>query len=593
MNNIISNNAYGILGLLPNASQKEISRRVKEIEKYLQIDENPQYDFDFGYYNNSRTLQSVHDAFFNISNINNQIMHHFFRVYASDEQQLDNLNYIADNFDSGAISSVYHSNQSKNLIIDKNIAISLTLLLIKGIDENIEFLSNACIDLWHSILVNEKYLKDYKKVFLLDDEVGIEDSLLDDLKDSIIKELTQVFSDISKQYCDNQILSRFIDKFQLNDNIFNLDTVEEIYNNIHKTIKIMDSMNISEDGIFDDNEKRTLKECLQTFQDEFNKLIELGLYDNEKTIILRDLVATKIRIQILDLFNNLDEDSVALNLMRFSLYIVGTEGLKEKLMDELNVIKKYNNPLDTITINKNTTLKLYNKYIKINEKQISFDEIQSVSFLLHTTRTNGFETERTYYFDLGTEDDLYNLTQNTGMFTNKKEAENNYYKLINFANFIIPIISEKLYNTLMCDKTLRMDTLYLRKDCYYIRKWNGDKYVRISKKLPKPVIKEGEVYLFDENGYEFFKCSLNLSNANVLYDLVTKLIESNDNCKKREVFSICPLYSLHIFNPEEETEEQRKKVYRDDFFSDLTSWIGAAIGFAFIGGFIYMLISGK
>ena len=41
------------------------------------------------------------------------------------------------------------------------------------------------------------------------------------------------FSDISKFYNNNQILSEFINKFQLNDTIFSLDTVEEIYNNIH------------------------------------------------------------------------------------------------------------------------------------------------------------------------------------------------------------------------------------------------------------------------------------------------------------------------------------------------------------------------
>lgn len=339
MNNIICNNAYGILGLLPNASQKEISRRVKEIEKYLQIDENPQYDFDYGYYNKNRTLQNIHDAFFNISNINNQVMHHFFRVYASNEQQLNNLHTIANNFTPDTIKSICDSVQNRNLIIDKNIAILLALLLLTGINENVEFLSNACIDLWHLILNNEKYLKDYKRVFLLDDEVGIEETLLDNLKEPIVKELTQIFSDISKLYNDNQILSRFIDKFQLNDNIFHLDTVEEIYDNIYKSIKIMDSMNISEDGIFDDNEKRTLKQCLQTFQDEFNKLIDLGLYDNEKTIILRDLVATKIRIQILDLYNNLSENKTALKLMQFALYIVGTNGLKDKLSDELNSIE--------------------------------------------------------------------------------------------------------------------------------------------------------------------------------------------------------------------------------------------------------------
>lgn len=41
MDNIILNNGYGILGLLPNSNQKDISRRIKEIEKLSKIGEFP------------------------------------------------------------------------------------------------------------------------------------------------------------------------------------------------------------------------------------------------------------------------------------------------------------------------------------------------------------------------------------------------------------------------------------------------------------------------------------------------------------------------------------------------------------------------
>ena len=66
-------------------------------------------------------------------------------------------------------------------------AISLSLLLMTGISENLETLSNACIDLWHTILNDEKYLNDYKRIFFLDDEVGIDESLLDNLKDPLLR----------------------------------------------------------------------------------------------------------------------------------------------------------------------------------------------------------------------------------------------------------------------------------------------------------------------------------------------------------------------------------------------------------------------
>ena len=49
MTNAIFNNAYGVLGLLPNATQNEIKRRVKELERRLQIGEEIEpYEYDFG-----------------------------------------------------------------------------------------------------------------------------------------------------------------------------------------------------------------------------------------------------------------------------------------------------------------------------------------------------------------------------------------------------------------------------------------------------------------------------------------------------------------------------------------------------------------
>ncbi len=312
MNNIIYNNAYGILGLLPNASQKELSRRLKEIEKFISIEESPSYSYDYNIYDKERNSQSVHNAFLGISNVNSQLLHYFFRAYANSEKQIEILNNIEKEFTYENITNIYKNSDRNTFIFDKNIAIALSILIMSKNVENLEKAATLCINIWHSIIYDEKYIKDFKKIFLLDDELGIDEAILDDIEERLITELTKVFSDISKKYDNNQILSLFIDKFELSNNTFDIDTVEKIYTDIHKNVEMMDSMDISADGIFDDQKKILLKKCLNSFQDNFNKLIELGLYDNEKTVILRDLVATKIRIQILDLFNNLDEDEVAL-----------------------------------------------------------------------------------------------------------------------------------------------------------------------------------------------------------------------------------------------------------------------------------------
>ena len=39
-----------------------------------------------------------------------------------------------------------------------------------------------CIDLWFSILNSKKYKSDYKKIFLLDDELGINENIFDSIE---------------------------------------------------------------------------------------------------------------------------------------------------------------------------------------------------------------------------------------------------------------------------------------------------------------------------------------------------------------------------------------------------------------------------
>ena len=338
--NIIYNNAYGILGLLPNASQKELSRRLKEIEKFISIEEPPSYAYDYNVYDKERTSQTVHNAFLSISNVNSRLLHYFFRIYANSERQIEILNNIEKEFTYKNIVNIYENTYQNTFIFDKNIAITLSILIMHENLVNIEEAAELCINIWHFIVYNEKYIKDFQKMFLLDDEIGIDETILDNIEERLITELTKVFSDISQKYGNNQILAMFIDKFELNNSIFNIDTIEEIYSDIQRNIEIMDSMNISADGIFDNQEKALLKKCLNAFRDNFNKLIDLGLYDNEKTVIIRDLVATKIRIQILDLFNNLAESSTAYKLIQFAIYICGTNGLKEKLQTDMSVIRE-------------------------------------------------------------------------------------------------------------------------------------------------------------------------------------------------------------------------------------------------------------
>lgn len=374
MYDIINNNAYGILGLLPNSTQKEISRRIKEIEKLIQIEEIPSYDYDFNHYSTLRTMQNVKSAFQNISNPKTVLLEYYFRIYTNKENEVAFFESINENFCYETIMEYYNHVDRKSFNLKKNTAILLSLLLLtRHIDDSQEIV-NTSISLWGEILNNSKYLKDFQKIYLLDDEIGFDECLFNNIEETIKSELINIFSNIAKIQKDNDILSKFINEFDLTNRTYVIPQVEDIYKKIDISIQKLNELKISEDGIFDDDEKYIVKQCLNSFQDEFNNLIELGLYDNEKTIILRDLVATTIRIQILDLFNNLQEDEVALKLMQFAVYISGTVSLKTKLNDELNYISS--------NVESSKILEPIHKkidHIEKNIKYISGTELKEIS----------------------------------------------------------------------------------------------------------------------------------------------------------------------------------------------------------------------
>ncbi len=74
----IVENPFHILGLTVSASKKEISRRAKEIQKYLKIDEIPSYKYDLEDIKQYRTENNVHQAKDLLLNRNKHLFYTYF-----------------------------------------------------------------------------------------------------------------------------------------------------------------------------------------------------------------------------------------------------------------------------------------------------------------------------------------------------------------------------------------------------------------------------------------------------------------------------------------------------------------------------------
>lgn len=341
MSNKIIENAYRILGLLPNSTIKEISKRLKNIDKLLKIGDIPDFDFDFNYYNQLRTENNINIIRNVLFNPQEQILHYFFSVYLQSEEQIIQMKEIENNFTLEKLNKYYE--ERSDMISCKNSAILMYLFLYYNKDLKNEWTTQLIeknLVLWYQILFSNQMFKNFKKLYLVDDEIGISEDLLDNVQKEFQQELVNAYSELAEVRNEQEIIPELVKVFKLKDSNIVVKQVEDCYKNIDKSVEILDSMNISEDGVFDDNEKKILKVNLTIIQNNLNILKDYGLYEDSRTIVLRDRIVKIIRKQMLDLHNNLLERDIALKLIEFSIYICGTEGLKLTLAEEKNIIQE-------------------------------------------------------------------------------------------------------------------------------------------------------------------------------------------------------------------------------------------------------------
>lgn len=307
--NLIQNNAFGILGLLSGVANGEIDKRYKELVKLVKIGKVPDYSFDYDYYNKVRNEENIECAYKELSLEDKKLLHSFFRI---------------------KINNIFENDKRAN-------AIKLTFNMLNTSSLDSETLNN-CLDIWKILLSDEK-LSEFKQEYIKNNGVGInEDVLFDNIKTKLLQELIYIFSDISDNLNNDLVIKCFIQKFDIEDVTF--PKVDSIIEEIYKVVDRLNNLKISEDGIFDDNEKRILKDSINDFKNYFEKINYLGLYESSKVKIVRDNVAKCLYAQSNDLNNNLAKYKEALELYNYILPVSGTEGYKIKLQNSKQIVQK-------------------------------------------------------------------------------------------------------------------------------------------------------------------------------------------------------------------------------------------------------------
>lgn len=336
----LKNNSYHILGLDTSVSQRDVLKRSKEIINRLKIDDLPVYDLDLDIFENFRTEESVKEAVQKLSAPKKRIKEYFFWFQIADSVD-EQAAGILKSKNYAEASQVWEHNSekdtAKSLLYKKNLAILHCLLLFK---KNSKTNLTQSMKLWKELLDSDKFWNAFAKVYKLHDELGTSQEIIDEFKSNAISYVADIYTELGHFHNDNAYVAESSKILEAKGVATEKTVLNPIYQSIAEVVDQLESLKVSEDGMIDKKEAQTIKTLIGKLQGEFNKLIEIGLYEDSQSKAIRDRAANAIRVVVLDLHNNLSETDKAIALMNVALKISGTAGLELKVKHDIRVLEE-------------------------------------------------------------------------------------------------------------------------------------------------------------------------------------------------------------------------------------------------------------
>lgn len=315
MSQLFSRNAYSVLGLDTSVSQKEISKRSKEIVNLLKIDETPEYDTDLKSVNSiARDEATVNDAVQRLSSPIKRIQEYFFWFEIENDQDEKNLELLRDNQYDEALER-WQKRAEKSLTAKRNFAIASSILLNHTGYKKYLKLS---IDAWGDVVNSDKFWSHFEKVYALNDEIGTSKSAIDGFRGKVLDYLSDFYTDVSRRKKDNGIYAAFGAAFGTKGQKVQDEILAPIFEQINSASEQLRQLNASQDNKLSSQESMTIRRLVKKIQDLFQEIKDLGLYEDSQSKVMRDKAASAINVVAVDLFNNLDEDAKATALIKIA-----------------------------------------------------------------------------------------------------------------------------------------------------------------------------------------------------------------------------------------------------------------------------------
>jgi len=439
----LKNNAYHILGLDTSSSERDMLKRSKEIINRLRADDTPVYDSDIGLFEDFRTEDMVKDALQRLQSPKKRIKEYFFWFQVADSVDDQAMGQFKVRDFSGAIHTWQDASDgqgAKALFYKKNLAILYCLVLSANNDKG--YLQNS-LALWKDLINSDKFWASFTKVYRLHDEQTASEDVVSDFKVHVVEYLADIYTELHQIHKDSDYIHEFQKIFSAKGEKIEKSVLAPAYEAISRAVEGLEVMEVSKDGSFDKKEAGMIQQLVATVQQELNKLIDLGLYNDSQTKIMRDRSANALRSIALDLHNNLSELGKAQGLHEIAIQLAGTDSLKNKLQTELDQIQKNikDDEENCIVIKLSSyggvTVVLKSSYIESGNKRIFYKDARSISYHAQSRSVNFIPISQNYNYTVASDNETITFSLDSSLHIGEQEHKEAWGRLVGLSEKLI------------------------------------------------------------------------------------------------------------------------------------------------------------
>ena len=545
MTTSLRGNAYHVLGLTGTATAKQILQRSNEIVQRLKIDDVPEYELDIPAFKNFRTEDGVKDALRRLQAPKTRLREYFFWFRIADDIDKNAAAHLGHK-DLDRAVAIWHSASDEQsgggFAHKRNLALALTISLLQGADPVRR--TDLSLAVWASFLDSPKFWNAFAEDYKQDAELLSEEAI-SEFQRNAASDLSDIYAEIQEVRGGGDFVYRFQQLFSARGKKIEENILNPVFHAIQAGIEQLEQVKLGETDDYDSAKTRQLKGPVATIQAELNKLIDVGLYEDSTTKLLRDRAATALRKVVLDIHNHHNDLDTSSKLLQFADKIAGTDSLKALLKTDLEQIQ------ENISSERNNTLAIEipgtlggrtivfkPDHVTYDGRKIYYKDATRISYHAMRQSVNFIPISQSYSFMVGSADQTIDISWSTTLYIGNAKKQDVWQRVAGIASHVIePQIVENMVRRIFVDgEPVRIGGLEFTREGYSRSKtFGGREHVSWGDTIYVPKFASGKVTVWkDKNGkgVSFATVPMSTANAVVLPELIKACVNMLTNAKR-------------------------------------------------------------